>query len=87
MVAWMLDIGEWGQQVPRQIKADAPRNGARARKGTPRVVLRGHLFFLQYVMLQREGYFRHGAKSEPANRDDLRVMIEKNLEGFRRSWI
>lgn len=32
-------------------------------------------------------YFRHGAKSEPANRDDLRVMIEKNLEGFRRSWI
>lgn len=32
-------------------------------------------------------YFRHGAKSEPANREDLRATVERNLEIFRRSWI
>jgi hypothetical protein len=31
-------------------------------------------------------YFRHGAKSEPANADDLRVFIENRIETMRREW-
>lgn len=31
-------------------------------------------------------YFRHGAKSEPANSDDLRVFIEDRIEKMRRAW-
>jgi len=32
-------------------------------------------------------YFRHGAKSEPATREDLRLVIERNLEEVRKNWI
>lgn len=32
-------------------------------------------------------FFRHGAKSEPAHRDDLRLVVERNLEKVRRSWL
>jgi hypothetical protein len=32
-------------------------------------------------------YFRHGAKSEPATRDDIRLVIERNLEEIKKSWI
>jgi hypothetical protein len=32
-------------------------------------------------------YFRHGAKSEPGTSDDLRAMIERELEVIRHSWI
>jgi len=32
-------------------------------------------------------YFRHGAKSEPVHRDDLRLVVERNLESARRSWL
>jgi hypothetical protein len=32
-------------------------------------------------------YFRHGAKSEPATREDIRAVIERNLEAVRKSWI
>lgn len=32
-------------------------------------------------------YFRHGAKSEPGNSDDIRSVIERQLESIRRSWI
>jgi hypothetical protein len=32
-------------------------------------------------------YFRHGAKSEPATREDLRAVVERNLEAVRRSWV
>jgi hypothetical protein len=32
-------------------------------------------------------YFRHGAKSEPGNSDDIRTVIERQLEFIRRSWI
>jgi len=32
-------------------------------------------------------YFRHGAKSEPGNSDDIRSVIERHLEFIRRSWI
>lgn len=32
-------------------------------------------------------YFRHGAKSEPAHRDDLRMTVERNLENIRHSWL
>ena len=32
-------------------------------------------------------YFRHGAKSEPGNSDDLRGSIERELERIRRSWL
>jgi len=31
-------------------------------------------------------YFRHGAKSEPANADDLRVFIEDRIEEMRKAW-
>jgi hypothetical protein len=31
-------------------------------------------------------YFRHGAKSEPANADDLRVFIETRIETMRKAW-
>jgi hypothetical protein len=31
-------------------------------------------------------YFRHGAKSEPGNADDLRVFIENRIEAMRREW-
>jgi hypothetical protein len=31
-------------------------------------------------------YFRHGAKSEPANADDLRVFIDNRIEKMRREW-
>jgi hypothetical protein len=32
-------------------------------------------------------YFRHGAKSEPCNSDDLKEIIERNLEQIRDSWL
>lgn len=32
-------------------------------------------------------YFRHGSKSEPGNRDDLRKFIERRLEAIRKSWL
>jgi hypothetical protein len=32
-------------------------------------------------------YFRHGAKSEPGNSEDLRQVIERRLEDIRRQWI
>jgi hypothetical protein len=32
-------------------------------------------------------YFRHGAKSEPATRDDLREFIERRLGAVRSAWL
>ena len=32
-------------------------------------------------------YFRHGAKSEPCNSDDLKEIIERNLEQIKKSWL
>lgn len=32
-------------------------------------------------------YFRHGAKSEPGNTEDIRKVIERQLEQVRTSWI
>jgi len=32
-------------------------------------------------------YFRHGAKSEPGNSDDIRRVLERQIEVIRRSWI
>jgi hypothetical protein len=32
-------------------------------------------------------YFRHGAKSEPGNTNDLRQVIERQLESIRKSWL
>ena len=32
-------------------------------------------------------YFRHGAKSEPGNSEDLRKVINRNLESVRREWM
>ena len=32
-------------------------------------------------------YFRHGAKSEPGNTNDLRKVIERQLEVIRHSWL
>jgi hypothetical protein len=32
-------------------------------------------------------YFRHGAKSEPGSSEDLRRVIERQLENIRKSWI
>jgi hypothetical protein len=32
-------------------------------------------------------YFRHGAKSEPGTSDDIRSVIERQLELMRKSWI
>jgi len=31
-------------------------------------------------------YFRHGAKSEPGNSDDLRLFIEDRIEKVRKAW-
>lgn len=32
-------------------------------------------------------YFRHGGKSEPANRDDIRDVIGRRLETVRKAWL
>ncbi|KPJ64660.1 hypothetical protein AMJ44_12345, partial [candidate division WOR-1 bacterium DG_54_3] len=32
-------------------------------------------------------YFRHGAKSEPGTSDDIRRVIERQLDNIRKSWI
>lgn len=32
-------------------------------------------------------YFRHGAKSEPGNTDDIRKAIERQLESVRKQWV
>ncbi len=32
-------------------------------------------------------YFRHGAKSEPGNTADIRIVVERELERIRKSWI
>lgn len=32
-------------------------------------------------------YFRHGAKSEPGTSDDLRDVVERNLETIRKEWL
>jgi hypothetical protein len=32
-------------------------------------------------------YFRHGAKSEPGNSDDIRMVIERQLDNIRKSWV
>jgi hypothetical protein len=32
-------------------------------------------------------YFRHGAKSEPGNSEDLRMSIERRLESIRHEWL
>jgi hypothetical protein len=32
-------------------------------------------------------YFRHGAKSEPGNTEDIRRVIERQLESVRKHWI
>jgi hypothetical protein len=31
-------------------------------------------------------YFRHGAKSEPGNSDDLRIFLEGRIEQMRKAW-
>jgi hypothetical protein len=32
-------------------------------------------------------YFRHGAKSEPGNSDDMRSFVERRVELIRKSWL
>jgi hypothetical protein len=32
-------------------------------------------------------YFRHGAKSEPGNSDDIRQVIDRQIETLRKTWI
>jgi hypothetical protein len=32
-------------------------------------------------------YFRHGSKSEPGSSNDIRLVIERQLESIRKSWI
>lgn len=32
-------------------------------------------------------YFRHGAKSEPGNSDDLRQFLDREVEAIRKSWM
>jgi hypothetical protein len=32
-------------------------------------------------------YFRHGAKSEPGNTEDVRKVIDRQLEKIRKSWV
>ena len=32
-------------------------------------------------------YFRHGAKSEPGNTDDLRAFVEREVESIRSAWL
>lgn len=32
-------------------------------------------------------YFRHGAKSEPGNSEDLRLFMERELESIRHAWL
>jgi hypothetical protein len=32
-------------------------------------------------------YFRHGAKSEPGNSDDLRLFVERRVESIRHEWL
>lgn len=32
-------------------------------------------------------YFRHGAKSEPGNSDDIRSVVEYEVDALRKSWI
>lgn len=32
-------------------------------------------------------YFRHGAKSEPGNTNDIKKVIERELESVRKSWL
>lgn len=32
-------------------------------------------------------YFRHGAKSEPGNNDDIRRSLERQLESIRKEWL
>ena len=32
-------------------------------------------------------YFRHGAKSEPGNSDDLRAFLERELDAIKESWL
>ena len=32
-------------------------------------------------------YFRHGAKSEPGNSEDLRCFVERRVEEIRKSWL
>ena len=32
-------------------------------------------------------YFRHGAKSEPGNTNDIRRVVERQLESIRQSWL
>jgi hypothetical protein len=32
-------------------------------------------------------YFRHGAKSEPANHEDLRLFVDREVERYRQRWI
>jgi len=32
-------------------------------------------------------YFRHGAKTEPGNSEDIRAVMERQLESIRKSWI
>lgn len=32
-------------------------------------------------------YFRHGAKSEPASSDDLRIFVERKVNAIRKEWM
>jgi hypothetical protein len=32
-------------------------------------------------------YYRHGAKSEPCNSNDIKDIIERNLESIKKSWL
>jgi len=32
-------------------------------------------------------YFRHGAKSEPGNSDDIRAAVDRQLDSIRKSWL
>lgn len=32
-------------------------------------------------------YFRHGAKSEPGNTDDIRSVLERQMEAVRKTWL
>jgi hypothetical protein len=41
----------------------------------------------QKAAFGRGPYFRHGPKSEPATRDDLRQFIERRIETVRQDWL
>ena len=75
------------QQVDPEFEAFAVHEVTREGAAASAIVIDGVIGSPLVFLPDRGMYFRHGARSEPANGDDVRDFILRQLEATRRQWI